>query len=472
MALTLSVQFLSETYDATLTGTEAEWPPHPARAFCALVSVADPASVDDEALRWLEGQGAPEVVSPAPVGRSERFAYVPTNVVTAKGGHQTYVARTSGGRSWHRTVPSRPIARFVWRDASASPETLGKLQGIARRVAYLGRATCPVLLAFSADVAYRDGLVVHQPDGAGAIRLRVPYPGYLDALRAAYLAGQSSWTIARYGSYGLRSNEVSTAPPAPADAAYQDFLVFGFRPGEGIDGVHAVAVAKAFKAAVLQRLGKPDPVDPFSALEGEELSLLHGHHDGRRRQCAFVPLPFVGSPHATGEILGVGIALSPDLPPPVRVALLQLAGLDLEDEVPRLSSLRVPGLGRRCHFTAPDSRQTLAPSRWQALSTSWVSVLPVVLDWHPKRAFPVDEVVARGCEVAGYPRPRLVEILPAAGIRGAPHVPRRTLARRRGEPAHPAVHTRVEFDRPVPGPLLLGHLRHLGLGLCFPERER
>lgn len=474
MALSLNVELLADCYEASVLGVEHEWPPHPARAFCALVAAA---ALDDhdevDALRWLERQGPPDVLVPEAIGRSAITAFVPTNTLIRKGGHQVYVGRTSGVRSRHRTAPASRSMRLAWTTADPPESTLRTLDRLARRVAYLGRATSPVLLGFTAEEAPTDGLEIHRPRDGGEVRLRVPYPGYLERLRDAHDGAEGAWTAARTAPYsgvpvGAPAVGMRSYPPA-----YSDVLVFAFEPGDGIDGRHAPAVARAFKAAVLQRLGEPRPeLDPWQPLDEKGLALLHGHHDGLRRQCCFLALPFVGYPHATGQVLGVGIALSPDLDPEVRRAVLLLAGLDREDGQPRLDRLHVPGLGRRRRLTAPDGRATVEPARWKPSATVWTTALPIVLDWFPKRRVPPAEVVARGCEVAGYPRPASVDILPAPRVQGAPYVPPGTMRRRGGDVVRPIVHAQLTFDAPLTGPVLVGHLRHVGLGLCLPGEAR
>lgn len=464
MALTLRVELLADGYEASLGGDSREWPPHPARAYCALVSVAEPSSSDDDALRWLERQGPPAVLAGKSLSMSERSGFVPTNMLAAKGGHQVYPGRTSGARVWHRTVAEVREARFVWPAAAPSLEQLEALNGLAHRVGYLGRSTSPALLSFTAGAEEPGERLLEyapSPDRSGALGLRVPYEGYLDDLRDLFAAGEPPWSAARTSWYrateGAVEAEVKTqAHPPP----FPEVLIFAFDPGDGIDGRHAPAVARAFKAAVLQRLGEQ--------FDEDRLAPIHGHHDGSLRQCAFLSLPFVGAPHSTGEVLGVAIAVADGLAPDLHRELRRLAGLDRDPVAPRLEALYVPGLGRRRRLRPPDHRQTVRRDRWAGTAPAWASVYPIVLDWFPKRRLPVEEIVARGCEVAGLPRPQSVDVLPASLHHGAAHVPRRVLSRRNGDLVRPAVHVRLCFDRPVTGPILIGHLRHTGMGLCLP----
>lgn len=465
--LALDIEWLGPAYEAGLDGGRPEWPPHPARAFCALVAVAEEGSADDGALRWLESLPRPHVLFPAAQPSVVR-SYVPTNATGGGKGDtsQQYVARTNGEQRWPRSLLSAPSARLVWPDAVAPADVGARLDELARRVPYLGRATSPALLSFSTDPGdpYSQEL---EPAATGPSLLRAPYPGYLDALRVAHGGRQPATTADR--SYPYRSPVAITDVPEPVPVAYPDLLTLGFPPGQGIDGRHAVAVARASKAAVLQRLGKPGTSDPWEPFAEDRLALLHGHHDGRRRQCSFIALPFVDRPHATGYLMGVGLGLSPDLEVDLRKGVLRLFGLD-HDEGPRLSSFFVPGLGK-LGLSSPDG-WTTEPTAWQRPSTVWDSVLPIVLDRWPKRSYPVEEVIADGCVMAGYPRPEEVEARRVSTVEGAPWIARHDTRRPRPGASRPATHAVLRFGRPVPGPVVVGHLRHLGLGLCRPRSKR
>lgn len=471
--LALDVTWLTAAYEATVDDT-AEWPPHPARAFCALVWAADPGSADDDALRWLEALPPPVVQAPA-AWSGQRQAFVPTNKVEPKDTHQVYVGRTSGLQTWHRSFPGRRHARFVWADAQAPPGALECLDGLARRVPYLGRATSPALLAFSARSPGDDPAVVtFEPDLSGHRRLRTPHAGYLARLRAAF-ESQDRPPAAVVTAY-RGSNQARQIPSVPGGpAAWTNLVTLGVGPGQPVDGREAAALASAFKAAVLARLGKPRPTDDWPALSPDALALLHGHYDhrvDRRRQCAFLPLPYVGSEFATGNVMGVGLAVSPDLEAGVLNPLLRLLGLDRPagngpGEGPRLDSVRLPG-GRTVCLEAADGRATIRAGRWTEASRGWDTVLPVVLDRYPRRRYGLADAVADGCEFAGFDRPEMVEILPRSRVAAAPHV---RLVAGGQAPNRPLVHASVRFARPVKGPVVIGHLRHIGLGLCLPGRR-
>lgn len=471
--LVLEVLLLGRSYEASLDTGEPEWPPHPARVFSALVSVAETGTADDAALQWLESLPPPVLHAP-PASPARRQAFVVTNAIEPKGGHQVHLGRTSGSRTWSRSLPASSTSWLVWPSAEPPPELLARLEILARKVPYLGRSTSPALLSFSTELPAGACDPTYEPHVEGSQRLRVTHPGLLVELRAAFADPALERPRASWASYRAPADEhpVSSSPPAPP--AYPHLITLGFQPGVALDGRHSMAVAAAFKAALRSRLEKPRaPEDDWSPLAGEALALVHGHYDHRidpRRQCSVLALPVVGHEHAHGDLLGVAVAVSADLDPQVLGPLLRLFGLDREPGAgPRLSKLVVPGLGSFA-LQRPDGRRTLDPERWTAPATTWRSVLPIVLDRFPRRRYSPADVIADGCVWAGLDRPRQVEVHPAPRVSGAPHLTPRDRRRPEG-PTPPAFHATLHFSRLQSGPVIVGHLRHLGLGLCLPDRR-
>ena len=97
-----------------------------------------------------------------------------------------------------------------------------------------------------------------------------------------------------------------------------------------------------------------------------------------------------------------------------------------------------------------------------------MSATPVVLDVWPRNGRAAEEIVARSCELGGLPRPSEVEILPSSAVAGTPLFRRMDTIRRPGDPVHPVAHDALSFPTPVMGPVVIGHMRHYGLGLCIP----
>src|SRR4051812_28249327 len=86
--LRVTVRFLQPYSHGRGEGDAPEWPPSPLRLFQALVCVAIGHQVDDDrrgraasALRWLEGQAAPEIVAaPAALVSAPFRLFVPDNI--------------------------------------------------------------------------------------------------------------------------------------------------------------------------------------------------------------------------------------------------------------------------------------------------------------------------------------------------------------------------------------------------------
>ena len=127
MPLSIIVRLRHGRYDAASERpSQAEWPPHPARVFCALVaSSADGAA--GSALRWLESQPAPEIwADPLPsVYRGKEEGYVVRNATASKGGggSLSWPGRSSGKRQGLR-CPRRQLVltgMATVRTATRSP---------------------------------------------------------------------------------------------------------------------------------------------------------------------------------------------------------------------------------------------------------------------------------------------------------------------------------------------------------------
>lgn len=456
--ITATVTLLTGSYEAALDD-EPEWPPHPGRLFSAFVSAAEPGSADDTALRWLQRQLAPAVVASVGASSSMR-AYVPTNA-GGKDTHQTYLGRTSAERTWQRTHPRCDTVHVVWEQAEAPQEILQSLRRVARRIPYLGRATSPVLVQVSATApAVDDTLLRVESPGDRSVSLRVPHVSSLEALRGAFEAGERARSVDRWLPYGPPERARSDDPVR--ESPWPEMLTFGLPTGVALDGRLVVRIAAAFRSALLA--GLQAEYGPQSS----ELALLHGHHDGTLRQSAFLALPTVGGKHADGQVRGLAVALSPDLPPRVRRSVLHLLGMDID--VPRLAPFHVPGLlspSPLSHGFA-DGRQTVSEGRWTRPSRVWSSVTPIVLDRFPRRPDDVLEHVWRAVELAGLPTPTEGDVLRTSVWHGAAHLRRSDLQRRRDDPARLSVHCRATFADPQAGPVLVGNMRHLGLGLFLP----
>ncbi|MDR1999607.1 MAG: type I-U CRISPR-associated protein Cas5/Cas6, partial [Frankiaceae bacterium] len=443
-------------------------PAHPARAFCGLVPGAR-ADAEWRALQWLERQPPPLILAPDPIGPAPR-----------PGGGARPGGNGDPSRLARQRRPPAPDpaglcrCRFLWPDAAPSEPTLRALRALAARVPYLGRSTGVALADFAADAGDGDapeGLRAYRPStllGDGPT-VRVPYPGYVDALRRTFREGRLLWGGARTITYAPAQHIEEHAPaprvaePAPssARAPFPVFVPFGLRsagPDGGplrLEGRSAQQVALSFgkyvrKAAALAGL------DPTPAV-------LHGHGIDDRPHAAYLPLPAYGRDQH-GAILGVALAL-PALDDDLRRAVLS-ALMNSVHRTPRnltIESIADSVLEHRPGRVEPI---TLTARRWTRPSRTWTTVTPVVLDRSAKTEDGIADVIADSCAAAGYPRPASVEVgmppLQDGAVRMLGHD---LFHRLKGKPFR---HARIIFDQPVGGPVIIGRGRYLGIGLFSP----
>jgi CRISPR-associated protein Csb2 len=449
--------------------SNAEWPPHPARVFCALAASADGDSAW-LALRWLEAQPVPEIWAD-PVGRvrtGTAAAWVVKNATDPKGGgNLTWPGRDNGLRTRAFAVPATTAFAVVWPQADPPAAVLARLRGLARLVPYVGRSTS------QAEVSVCDSLpegldspAVYEPaqlgDPQADYQVRVPYPGYAEELQAAYLDGRRSWEVSRTVTYAVRQHQAAAGsgndPGGHSmEGPFEDLMVWTLtRPIARISGDQAVGLAAALRNAVMSRIPDPIPVQ------------VSGHGAPGRPHVGFLALPDVGHQHADGHILGLALAVPRDLPPDDLAKLVRAVLID------PLTRLRLPG-GRSLALQYGAGRSGVQPSRWAARSCGgsreWVTATPLMLDGHLRPGRDEAGEVARSLVIAGYPRPSHVEVSAAPLAAGGVHRPR-TGTLPAGRPRRRLVHARVAFTGPVTGPVLAGSMRYLGLGLFLPAAPR
>ena len=466
MPVSILVRLRGGRYDAGGDRpSESEWPPHPARVFCALVASAE-SDADWSALRWLEQQAPPQVWADpeSQVHRSRTRAWVIENAIRPDGGNLNWPARNNGFRARAFAVPSRESFAIVWPTADPAADTLSRLNLLAWKVPYVGRSTGSAQVSVVGVVpADMPEAVIYEPAVLGrrgqSWDLRVPYAGYVEALRNAYADGRRSWEVARTLPYSMAQSghEAGDAPEELEATAgpFGDLLVWKIeRPVIRVGGDLVVSLASALRRAVLSRVGADVPDIPGQ---------VSGHTRPGRTHLAFLALPDVGHGHADGHVLGLALALPRDM-----------LGQDLD--VLLRSVLHEPALkevrfssGRPLALSYGSDRSGLRPSHWTSHpgEREWVSVTPVMLDGHTRRGRDEASEVARSLVIAGYPEPAEVEVSATPLVTGGIWRPRNGSL----PPARPRrqmAHARIRFHQPVIGPVLAGSMRYLGLGLFLP----
>ena len=258
------------------------------------------------------------------------------------------------------------------------------------------------------------------------------------------------------------------APPDSAPRSLFDphIVVLGIN-GARLALPATLKLTAALRGLLMRECREQPPPEWLSGhrLDGEPTSAPH---------LALVPLPFVGSPHADGRILGLALVLPRGLTPDAAGRCLEPILRDRDSCLPQERRL-FGGKWFECAVeleTRERPPMNLGPDTWTAKSIAWASVTPVVLNRHFKGADKWEraaESVKDACEHIGLPRPRDVLLHPVSLVEGVSHArefPQLIRKHDRGWQSHS--HAVLVFDEPVAGPVLIGAGRFRGYGLCRP----
>jgi CRISPR-associated protein Csb2 len=532
--LAIEIELLMGRYAATAHNDRgrAEWPPHPARFFSALVTALhDHEPVDQSeqaAILWLEQQGAPSLrVDPeSRVGRRQvQDVYVPVNDITlgldseirsaeralrlADGAtkHRAAVRKLAAARSApniaesdpsdrslrtatallpeRRTrqmrtfpvvIPETPTFVFIWMDADATEHHLA-LERLCSRVTRLGHSSSLVRCRIADD----DISPTLIPSDDGDITVRVVGAGQLERLERAFAhhRGVDNRVLPSRPQRYKTTSGVPTPSADPQSVFSADWVVFERVGGSRPVSSRSTDLARALRGALLEQHGDLSLPATISGHAGKEST--------KEAHVAFVPLPFVGHEHADGAIMGCALVLPRDLATNDRETLLRLVAKWEKERADERGILTLahgtlpPFKVRRVDVSAKTS---LSPDVWCRPSSRFITATPIALDKNPgnlrsnqdgtarRATLEAQHSIGDAClRVVGI-RPASVEVSLAPMLAGAQHT-RNFLPwpSRPGRTARVRVHADIRFDQCVRGPLLLGAGRYFGLGLCLPAKD-
>lgn len=522
MPLTLSLQFPAGRYVAASWGNrdEVEWPPHPARLCLALIDVLHKSGNADQnrkALSWLFCQPPPAIVIPARHLADEQVLdgiFVPQNPSVAESIKHPRKQRSFPAVFLDSDCPS---VFFHWVDSEVPAALRESLTTLVSSLPRLGHSSALVKASISEanPPSGVDWRLIRPLDAdtseSSEFRLRVSWYGLLESAEEAFDAKGREEEMTKLIDKATRTARPDKAlkPSAsprgrhdprhrwhgyaedlvkpPASTPWDKRILILRQTGGDRMGLPSIwQITQVFHKALLDRWGRDSALGPIpSWLSGHQIG-ASGQTTGPATAChlSIFPLAFVGTSHATGHLLGLGIAVPrPEdigVDPAAfrfqwRQALTALLGADGELE---LSPPDKAWTFRVEPEESPDPKLALRPSRWTRPATTWSSITPIILERHPKPHFDKDPVAWRkSCEAIigdaclrlGLPLPERIDVSPHSPISGVPPAfAFAAPASRSGRPPRFHVHASLQFAEPIAGPLLLGAGRYRGYGLCLP----
>jgi len=439
---------LGRSYSGTVQDRgEAEWPPHPLRLFNALVAASYNGGFGEagrEALRWLENQGDPLIRAGSGTRAKTVQCFVPAN---------DEATGPAARREIPRVFPSVGLddccVEFAWLNADPPVGVRQVLGQIAASVGYLGRAASVVRVSVLDTYAAEFS---HIPDEAGEMMLRVAIPGRLEELERAFEHGRRP----PFGSQRPYRDNVAAVGDLPTHGVFDEMVVMRF------SGVIRLPVEACLTITDVMRRALILLADGAQVLS----SLIHGHN--RPPHLAFVALPYAGTEHADGRILGVAVVLPADTT--IRERRQVLLALSSLRQI-NLGALGEVGVELADEENLP---RNLHSSAWTGPSRYWSTVTPLLLDRFPKRpgkGLTAGEIISSSCQRVGLPVPSRIRYGRYSRVKGIPPVSQFRLRREEDDIPRMAVHAELEFPAPVEGPILIGAGRYFGLGLLRPFGE-
>jgi len=295
-----------------------------------------------------------------------------------------------------------------------------------------------------------------------------------EARAAAFPAGappQHRPSISTYAGY-VKAEKTSKPSEASGSLFSPHLVVFTLEREDGpyrqLDLGCTIALTDRWREALASQANDLSP---------DAQVLLTGHAPGgaplQTAHAAFLPLAFVGHPHADGRLPGVALALPEGMSGGVRSEVLRAAARVCKDGL-KLGRL---GVWKLASSTMACPLETLRPATWTAHpdgATQWSTVTPIAYDHHPKAKAKseylaeVAAMITAGCKRIGLPHPREVIVTPVSAHLGAPPSHAFPRLRRKDGSERRHTHAILLFDEAVRGPIIIGAGRYRGYGLCRP----
>jgi CRISPR-associated protein Csb2 len=487
--LCISVHFYDPRFHGQGDGGAPEWPPSPLRLYQAMVAACAARGLLDSAqsaLRWLEQQSAPAVISPTAFLPQPYRIAVPNNDLDvparywAKGVEAPKYKNPQDLKSMKTIRPTHFEAGDTIHFLYALPRPLP--QDVSAHVRLLASAARSVThVGWGVDLVAAEASVIGNTDATrfsgqrwipvdhAGTKLRVPQSGTLDALTVrhnAFLhricdAGYTPVppltcfrTIAYDNSDRINPREFAAFNLAPADPADR-------RARRAFRQEDVVRVAAMIRHAARDAAEK-DIGDWRDEKWVKEFVAGHGPHEDSLSfaRFSYLPLPTIGHGYADGMIRRALIAETAGGDGrSAGWAARRLGGMTLCDEK---SGTEVALL----NSTETEGDPVFEMYHSKHGTDRWQTITPIILPGfddndHSKRL----KLLLRCFDQIGIPR----EIIADLEVQKSPWLRASAQPRSYFRPDRlrdlPACHVRAFLKRRISGPLALGAGRHRGLGV-------
>lgn len=503
-ALVLHVRLHDGRYHGT-----GDWPPSPARLFQALVAGSSLggrlANAEKDALEWLERQNAPLIATPlARQLRKGVLFYMPNNDSDSVGGDPLRMAKIRTATKVFRPYFFDAAVPFLYAwplgGEGGNDDHARMICSLAERLYQLGRgidmawAWGQVLgdEEFDNFLASYPGRVFRPSAGESATMLASPCHGSLESLQRRHRAFGERF---RYVKDGRNIKTVFRKPPKPrfqkipydsppSRELYELMLPSRermFAPWP-LDSVSSLVVR--LRDGAVNRLKNALPAHNADI----ERTLVGRRPDGTNDcppddRVRIIPLPSIGHFHSDYEIRRVLIEVPPTCPLRADDVHWAFSGLDVVDqETGEVLAIlaRTNDLGFLRHYGSEGGTHHRV----------WRTVTPAALPEQARRRR-IDPARRQQEAKTGKERMAELERAAAAVCQALRHAGLRTKVeaiRLQREPFGASGarveafaggtrfakerlwHVEITFEVEIPGPLLLGDGRFLGLGLMAPAR--
>ncbi len=517
--LSLTFRFIQPLplYHGSGDGGGPEWPPSPMRAFQALVNATSlrhrgkPLPSDVEAaLLVLEGT-RPHIVAPrARPAQTGYRAYVPHNqadLVSAawhRGNIEASIAthrieKDIRPMRIHQSGEDAPELHYRYKlDVSIeeSQRLLSAIRPCARSISSLGWGIDVV--AADATLHFDDADPAAdqhpedqrwQPHRYGKTYLRVHRVGSLQALRQQHESFLRRLVDGKFNPVPQCTARDIVPYANDDDPMSRPYTIFKLLdPNEDparyphAKLIHIAGMVRHLAIDAMRR--SPPPWISDEDRDDFVCRVIRGKRDDSsekpHQQISYIPLPSIGHEHADGIIRNVMLVAPLGMDRELDYLVRQIDGESLQPEADfeecRSDASPIDAYRAELRsFTPPKGK--FIDAHYLGLSSVWQSVTPVILDGHDdKKANKTSKLIQLALERAGMETPCKFT------WQSFPHYKNCLSAHKYDRdgrhtgyhrPAHlkkqTAIHVRLTFEHPVPGPMAIGAGRHCGFGTMAAE---